>query len=263
MEINDSWALVTGAAGGIGAALCYQLAAKGAHLILVDSDRARVDELARELKAQGAMVQSYGVDITDKDAMQQFYEWTVHERFPIDLVVNSAGILEVGTLEQTDLKTWERILDVNVLGVVITNQLFLPGLREKGRGFVVNLASASGRIGLPALTAYSTSKFALMGLSQAMDAEYRPQGVGVCAICPGIVKTNIASRGQLSEAQEAQALDLMAQRGCEPELVAQEIIRAIEDEKRVVYVGNDAQALHWASRVVPTRASGLIARFMG
>lgn len=259
-SIRESWVLITGAAGGIGEATARLAARSGARLILSDKKRSEVDALARELRAKGAEVLSYGVDVADRQQMVEFADWVHTQVEALDLLINSAGVLELGGLEDTTFASWDRVLGVNLWGVVHACKLFLPPMRKRRRGAVVNVASASGMVGFSSMTAYSTAKFAVVGLSQAMRAEYYDDGVVVSVVCPGLVDTSIWDNEDLSAEQKSEVAAILGQRGIAPAKVGEAILMAAEKGRAIVPVGVDAQALDWMSRLIPSKASSLITR---
>lgn len=258
--IRESWVLITGAAAGIGEATARLFARGGARLILADKNRAGVDTLARELRESGTEVLSYGIDVSDREAMEEFADWVHMQVEAVDVLVNNAGVLEIGGLEETSFESWERVLKVNLWGVVHGCKLFMPAMRRRRRGAVVNVASASGMVGFSSMTAYSTAKFAVVGLSQAMRAEYFDDGVVVSVVCPGLVNTRIWDTDALGSEKKAEVAAILGQRGIQREKVAEAIVMAAEKGRAIVPVGVDAQALDWMGRLIPSKASTLITR---
>ncbi|NLE88100.1 MAG: SDR family NAD(P)-dependent oxidoreductase [Myxococcales bacterium] len=257
---GDGWALITGAARGIGRACAEQLAGRGNRLVLCDIDRGAVDALGAELRARGAEVLTYAVDVGDRGAMTECAAW-VHERTEgVELLVNNAGVLVLGGLDETSWEDWERVLRVNLWGVIHGCQLFVPAMRRRGRGHVVNIASAAGVVGFSPLLAYGTTKFAVVGLSQALRAELAPSGVGVSVVCPGLVNTGIADQPRFDPATRARIGALLQSRGVPPDVVAAAVLRAVERNLAVVPVGGQARALQWASRVAPSLAAKVVHR---
>lgn len=252
--------LVTGAAHGIGRATAWALAHKGARLVLCDVDRSAVDDLARELTERGLEAHSYGVDVADRSAMSCFASWVETEIGPIDVLVNNAGILRTGGLIESSYEDFEKVFSVHLWGVVHATKLFVPQMIERGLGAVVNIASASGRVGFSPLLAYSTSKFGVVGFSQALAGELAGRGVTVSAVCPGLVRTNIARHAVLGDEERDRLEELLERKGIAPERVARAVLRAIETGKAMVDVGSDARWMSWAARFFPNRAPGWVAR---
>lgn len=257
---RDRWALITGAARGIGRATSELLASQGARLVLCDIDGSAVDELGSALRAQGATALTYGVDVGDRAAMQAFADWTRHQVGDIDFLVNNAGILEVGELVDTSWEAWDRVIQVNLWGVVHSCRLFVPLLRRHGRSHIVNVASAAGEVGFSSLLAYSTSKFAVVGFSQALRAQLAEEGIGVSVVCPGLVNTQIGEQERFDDHMRARLRTLLQRHGLPPRRVAEAIGDAIRRNRGTVLVGAQATALHWARRMFPAQASAWLHR---
>lgn len=257
---RNRFALVTGAARGIGRATAELLAKRGAHLVLADADREELDALGHELRGQGTTVLTYGVDVSDREAMRVFSEWAFEHAGDIDVLVNNAGILEIGGIEDTPWSAWDRVLAVNLWGVIHGCRYFAPAMRKRGKGQIVNVASASGEVGFASLLAYTTSKFGVVGFSQALRAELVEDNVGVSVVCPGLVTTGIFEHDRFATDVRGKLRDLLKRHGMPPEHVAQAIVYAAERNRAVMPVGAQATALHWAGRIFPNHASTWLKR---
>jgi short-subunit dehydrogenase len=187
-------ALVTGAASGIGRAIAERLAASGAALVLVDVDQARLRDTAAALAATGARVQTYVVDLTDASRITGLVEQVHRDGGPIDVLVNNAGVVFGGPFLDVPLEKHLTTYRVNTEGLVAMTYAFLPDLLGGSDGHVVNVASASGYIGLPFGATYASSKWAVIGFSESLALELELQGhrhVHVTAICPSYVATGL------------------------------------------------------------------------
>lgn len=207
------------------------------------------------LRAQRATVLTHRVDVGDREAMRDFAAWTLDRVDTVDLLVNNAGVLEVGGIEDTPWPAWDHVMRVNLWGVVHSCAYFVPAMRKAGRGRVVNVASAAGEVGLPSLLAYTTTKFGVVGFSQALRAELASEGIGVSVVCPGLVATNIVEREHFGGELRAKLRALVHRHGLTPERVAHAIVNAAEHDRALVPVGAQAQAIHWARRVFPAHAA--------
>jgi len=166
-------ALVTGGASGLGAASVERLRADGLEVVALDL-------------AAGSVTVDVTADVTDEDAVRRVAD----EVGPVDVLVNSAGIVGPGKpLLETTSEEWRRVFDVNVLGIVNTMRAFVPGMRDRGWGRVVNLASMAGKDGNPNLSVYSASKAAVIGLTKSVGKELATSGVLVNAIAPAVIAT--------------------------------------------------------------------------
>ncbi|TVT00745.1 SDR family oxidoreductase, partial [Amycolatopsis bartoniae] len=249
--------VVTGAGSGIGRATARAFAATGAEVVVCDLD----EEKARETGGH-----AYRVDVSDEAAMRKFAEDVVARHGVPDVVVNNAGIGHSGTFLATTTEEWRRVLDVNLWGVIHGCRIFGELMAERGEGgHIVNVASAAGYLPSKSLAAYSTSKAAVLMLSDVLRAEVGARGIGVSAICPGFVTTNITRTttfsGLTAEEQErkrADATRAYRRRNFAPEKVAAEIVRAVATGKPKVPVTPEAKAGLVLARLSPAalRAAG-------
>ncbi|MGW0839537.1 SDR family oxidoreductase [Streptomyces sp. NPDC002787] len=260
--------LVTGAGGGIGRATAFAFAEAGARVIAVDLDAegaSRTAELSRLIGAPEAWAEA--VDVSDEQAMEKLAGKVATEYGVVDVLVNNAGVGLSGSFLDTTPEDWRKVLDVNLWGVIHGCRLFGKQMAERGQGgHIVNTASAAAYLPSRSLPAYSTSKAAVLMLSECLRAELAGQGIGVSAICPGIVNTNITSTARFAgvEAEEEQRRQrktarLYALRNYPPEKVADAVLRAIVRNQAVVPVTPEAHGGRLMSRFAP-RALRALAR---
>jgi NAD(P)-dependent dehydrogenase (short-subunit alcohol dehydrogenase family) len=190
MDFKGKSVLITGGSRGLGLLLARRFALAGARLTVVARDPAELDLARRELTALGgARVLALPGDVGNRADM----EWAVEraaERFGrLDVVVNNAGIIQVGPLPHMTLEDFEDAMAVHFWGPLYTIQAALPHLRRQGGGRIVNIASIGGKIAVPHLVPYSASKFALVGLSNGLQAELGREGIHVTTVCPGLMRT--------------------------------------------------------------------------
>ncbi|MGW9599534.1 SDR family oxidoreductase [Streptomyces albidoflavus] len=255
--------LVTGAAGGIGRATVLAFATAGARVIAADRDGAGAAGTARAALAAGApRAWAETVDVGDEQAMDKFAAKVAAEYGTVDVLVNNAGIGLSGSLLDTTPEEWRRVLDVNLWGVIHGCRLFGRQMADRNQGgHIVNLASAAAYLPSKTLPAYSTSKAAVLMLSESLRAELAPRSIGVTAICPGIVNTGItrtsrfAGAGKEEEAKHQQrAAKLYGVRNYPPEKVADAILRAVLDNSAVVPVTPEARGGRLLARLSPKGA---------
>jgi NAD(P)-dependent dehydrogenase (short-subunit alcohol dehydrogenase family)/pimeloyl-ACP methyl ester carboxylesterase len=252
--------LVTGAGSGIGRATAFAFAEAGARVVAVDRDAesaARTAELSRLLGAPKAWAET--VDVSDEQAMEKLAEKVADEYGVVDVLVNNAGIGLSGSFFTTTPDDWRKVLDVNLWGVIHGCRLFGGQMAERGQGgHIVNIASAAAYQPSKALPAYSTSKAAVLMLSECLRAELAGQDIGVTAICPGFVNTNITSTARFTgvDAQEERRRQkrtarLYGMRNYPPEKVAEAILRAVTRNEALVPVTPEARGAHLMSRFMP------------
>ncbi|RYJ30401.1 putative oxidoreductase [Streptomyces sp. L-9-10] len=252
--------LVTGAASGIGRATAFAFAEAGARVVAVDRDAegaARTAELARLIGAPEAWAEP--ADVGDGQAMEGLAERVAAEYGIVDVLVNNAGIGLSGAFLDTTAEDWKTVLDVNLWGVIHGCRLFGKQMAERGQGgHIVNTASAAAYQPSKALPAYSTSKAAVLMLSECLRAELAGQGIGVSAICPGFVNTNITSTARFTgvsaeeeERRRKKSSRLYGLRDYPPEKVADAVLRAVVRNQAVVPVTPEARGARLLSRIAP------------
>ncbi|MFE5093692.1 SDR family oxidoreductase [Streptomyces sp. NPDC056638] len=252
--------LVTGAAGGIGRATAFAFAEAGARVVAVDRDAegaARTAEMARLIGSPAAWGEA--VDVSDEQAMEKLAEKVATEYGIVDVLVNNAGIGLSGSFLETTSEDWKNVLDVNLWGVIHGCRIFGKQMAERGQGgHIVNTASAAAYQPSRALPAYSTSKAAVLMLSECLRAELADRSIGVSAICPGIVNTNITATTHFAGADAAEERRLQKRtsrlyglRNYPPERVADAILKAVVRNQAVVPVTPEARGARFLSRFSP------------
>ncbi|MDX3536405.1 SDR family oxidoreductase [Streptomyces sp. MB09-01] len=252
--------LVTGAASGIGRATAFAFAEAGARVVAVDRDAegaARTADMARLVGAAEAWAEC--VDVSDEQAMEKLAAKVAAEYGIVDVLVNNAGIGLSGAFLDTTAEDWKKVLDVNLWGVIHGCRIFGKQMAERGQGgHIVNTASAAAYLPSRTLPAYSTSKAAVLMLSECLRAELASKSIGVSAICPGIVNTNITATSRFAGVDEAEekrrqerSSRLYGLRNFPPEKVADAILRAVVRNEAVVPVTPESKGALWMSRYAP------------
>ncbi|MEV5144372.1 SDR family oxidoreductase [Streptomyces sp. NPDC052727] len=252
--------LVTGAGSGIGRATAFAFAEAGARVIAVDRDAeaaARTAELSRTVGAPNAWAEP--ADVSDEQAMEKLAEKVHHAYGVLDVLVNNAGIGLSGSFFATTTDDWRKVLDVNLWGVIHGCRLFGARMAERGQGgHIVNVASAAAYQPSRALPAYSTSKAAVLMLSECLRAELATEGIGVTAVCPGFVNTDITATARFTGVDEEEerrrrqrTARLYGLRNYPPEKVADAILDAVADNRAVAPVTPEARGALLLSRFAP------------
>lgn len=253
--------LITGGAAGIGLASAKFFAEAGALVTLVDVDEKALEASAHEIRATGSIVHTHCIDVTDPERLEALVEQLQREERIPDVLVNNAGILSTGSYAATDVARWRRLFEVNFWAPLSLIKLLTPAMIARGSGAIVNVASVSALVPFSKLTAYSTTKYALLGLSLAMQGDLKGTGVTISAVCPAFVQTNMPAHSGLDEAAQRSAEELLVARGINAAEVARAIAHAARKGKTIVTVGKDAHTLALLARIVPSRASLWLSRF--
>ncbi len=204
-------ALVTGGATGIGLAIALRLARAGHDIAIADIDSAGAERATQEVRKHGRRSIAVACDVGDRDSAFRMAEQTVRSLGDIDLLVNNAGIIRLGPLVEFPERDWRDLFRVNVDGVFFCCQAVVPRMVARWRGSIVNIASWNGKLGAPNFGAYSATKFAVIGFTQALAREVASHGVRVNAVCPGIV-AGTAMRAQVERDGQAFGLPPSSER---------------------------------------------------
>jgi NAD(P)-dependent dehydrogenase (short-subunit alcohol dehydrogenase family) len=188
-------AIVTGGASGIGRALAQELAKRGCEVVLADLQIELAEEVASEIRVSGGKAKAVKIDVVDFPAMEQLVQETVQRTGRLDYMFNNAGIVIGGSVNLYSIEDWNQIIDVNLRGVINGIQAACKIMMEQGFGHIVNTASMAGLMPGPGNIAYTTTKHAVIGLSQSLRAEATHRGVRVSVVCPGVIRTPILEDG--------------------------------------------------------------------
>jgi NAD(P)-dependent dehydrogenase (short-subunit alcohol dehydrogenase family) len=264
-DVRGKVAVITGAGSGIGRALAYDLARRGAKLAISDVDATGLAETAKQIRVIGAPVYETRLDVTDRAAVLTYADDVVGEFGGVNLVINNAGIAFTGDVEQMTFEQIERVMDVDFWGVVNGTKAFLPHLIASGDGHVVNISSLFGLLSVPGQSAYNAAKFAVRGFTEALRQEMLINGhpVHVTCVHPGGIKTAIARNAGAVEGEDAATLaaffdDKLAKTS--PEAAAKSILRAVAGNRPRAVVGLDAKVLDLIVRITGPGYQRLVAK---
>ncbi len=197
--------LITGGSRGLGFEIAKRLADAGARLALCSRDLEELKQAEAELKSRGAEVFILPADVTDKNAVDSIVH-AVTERFgPIDVLINNAGVIGVGPLEDMEIHDFEAAMQVHYYAPLYMTLAALPGMRRQRRGRIVNIASIGGKISVPHMLPYCGSKFALVGLSGGLRAELLKDNIYVTTVCPGLMRTGGENHAHFSNDNPAES----------------------------------------------------------
>jgi NAD(P)-dependent dehydrogenase (short-subunit alcohol dehydrogenase family) len=257
-DLRAKSVFLTGAASGIGRATALAAAREGAVLFLTDVDAPRLLAVVEEIRAAGGEV-AYAapVDVADHDAVRAMAREITEQHGAMDVVMNIAGIASWGTITAMPHRTWQRVVDVNLMGPIAVLEYLVPPMIEGRRGGqVVNVSSAAGIIGMPWHAAYSASKFGLRGVSEVLRFDLARHRIGVTLVCPGGVDTGLTETVQIAgvDNDTPQFKRLQARfrkRAVTPEHAAAAILRGVKRNRYWVYTSPDIRVAHLAQRYFP------------
>jgi NAD(P)-dependent dehydrogenase (short-subunit alcohol dehydrogenase family) len=243
MKIAGEVAVITGGASGIGRATALALARRGADVVLADVNDRRLAEVTAEIERLERRVLAVHCDVSRDEDVVRLADEAESALGPVGLVMNNAGVVLRGALEEVSMADWRWCFDINVFGVIRGINAFLPRMIARRHGYIVNTGSVAGMLALTGEGApYIASKFAVVGLTEALALYCQPFGIGVSLLCPGGVKTNLAETGrsigmtperQVSETRMAQSVQ--GGQELEPEYVGELVAAAVEEEAFLIF----------------------------
>jgi NAD(P)-dependent dehydrogenase (short-subunit alcohol dehydrogenase family) len=254
MRIDGSTrAVVTGAGSGLGRAFALELARRGARAMLGDIHEAGLEETAALVRARGGEAHAVRCDVGRADDVLALRDRAAEVMGGTDLVINNAGIAVAGPVGEVSLEDWRLQLDVNLWGVIHGCHAFVPQLRQRRRGHIVNVASMAGLANVPGMAPYNVTKAGVISLSETLAAELAPDGVGVTVLCPSFFQTNILrdARGPADEAGRALAQKLMQRSRHTAESIAAMTLDAAEKGRLFVLPHEEGRWMWRVKRAAP------------
>ena len=198
-SLKGKTALITGAGRGIGRATALALAKEGVHLGLVGLTSANLEKVAEEVKQYGINVSIATADVANNESVIKAVNHVTSELKQIDILINNAGTAKFGGFLDLSTEDWEKIIQVNLLGTYYVTKAVLPGMIERKSGDIINISSSAGQKGAPVTSAYSASKFAVLGLTESLMLEVRKHNIRVTALTPSTVATDLAIETNLTD----------------------------------------------------------------
>jgi NAD(P)-dependent dehydrogenase (short-subunit alcohol dehydrogenase family) len=259
IALQERVAVVTGAANGLGRALALEFARSGMHVVAADFDEAGAERVAAEVAALGRRSLAVRADVRKLADVEGVLAQTLSTFGACDVVVNNAGVFHAAPLLSTSPEQWQRVVDTNLWGVINGSRVFGIYFSKRGQGHIVNTASAAGLFPTPGMSAYSTTKFAIVALSLQLRWEIAPSGVGVTVLCPGTLKTGIVHAQGVG--LEHTDIDNILKKAPVPEDLAPKVVAAIRKNKPMVRFGPDAFFYSFL-RLLPMWLVDPIGRFM-
>jgi NAD(P)-dependent dehydrogenase (short-subunit alcohol dehydrogenase family) len=266
---NESVAVITGAASGIGRALAVRMAREGiAGVAIADTNEAGLRETAALVEKPGGRVSTHVLDVSDRNAVEQFAKDVVERHGRATHLINNAGVGLIGRFEHLSIEDFEWLMGINFWGVIYCTKAFLPTLLEQKSAHIVNVSSVFGLIAPSEQTAYSSSKFAVRGFTESLRHEMADTNVSVACVHPGGIKTNIVRNSRVAtdtpaewKQQGVKFFDKVAK--TPPEDAADVIVRGIKEKNPRILIGKDAVGISVFSRLFPKRYLAVIERLAG
>lgn len=254
--INDGVAVVTGAGSGIGRALAQELAAAGSALALADIDETGLEQTAQSIVKKSALITTHVVDVAREESVKNFTSDVRERHGRVSLLINNAGVALLGDFQEVSLEDFRWLMEINFWGTVYGVKYFLPLLKREPRAHIVNLSSVFGIIAPAGQAAYSASKFAVRGFTEALRHELEGSNIGVSCVHPGGIQTPIARHARLGATTPAAKREESIARferlaRTPPEKAAAVILRGVERRSPRILIGVDAYVIDTLQRLRP------------
>ncbi len=249
--------VMTGGASGIGRAMSEELARRGADVMIADRQIELAEEVAAGIRSAGGKASAAELDVTDFEAFNRLVQETAGDRGRLDYIFNNAGIGVVGEVRHYQIEDWNRVLDVNIRGVVHGVQAAYPIMVKQGFGHIVNTASMAGLMPAPTIVGYATSKHAVVGLSKSLRIEAEALGIRVSAFCPGVIRTAILDDGgkygkSLEPVRrEAQIALFEKLKPMDANRFAVQALNAVAKNKLIIVIPSKWKIAWWLNRLSP------------
>lgn len=262
---NGAVAMVTGGASGIGRALAVELARRGAEVVLADLQEEAVGAAAAEIRSTGAEATASVLDVADFEAVQNLVRVTMARTGRLDFLFNNAGIGIGGEVRDYTLEDWNRLIDVNLRGVVHGVQAAYGYMAGQGFGHMVNTASIAGLVPTPFETGYGMTKHAVVGLSQSLRIEAVDHGVRVSVLCPGVIRTPILDGGRygriVAEIPREKTMAIWERlRPMDPNLFAGKVLDQVVANRAIIIVPGWWKIFWWIHRFSPALGMRLVGK---
>ena len=252
-KLKGKLVFITGAASGIGRACAKEFAREGSNLLLTDINAENLGHAAEECRQLGVKVDTIVADISKKDEIDRLAKEALQKVGNIDVLYNNAGVMYLGSAKDMTDEDWNWIVDINMWGPVRLTHALLPHFTQRRSGHIVTTASMAGIVGIPGMAAYSLTKFAMVGFSEALRAELAGQGIDVSVVCPHVVESGITETGHYSSANAEKTAKQGMKSGMPypTHKAAKEIVTGIKKNKGIIPVARGAKSTWALKRLSP------------
>jgi len=252
-QFSGKTVVISGGAEGIGFGIAHAMGKQGMNVVLGDIDANQLDLAKAKLEGEGINVLAVQMDVTNLSQWQNVADKAIERFGKVHMLVNNAGVgSSPGTIEQTDNKDWNWVLDVNLMGVVYGTQTMVPLMKQHGeQSWLINVASMAGMMGVPTAGAYTATKVAVVGMSESWYAELKPHNIQVSVLCPAFVKTriNLSTRNKPNELKSekenstddaklspaAQHIQKVIDNGLSPAVVGDRVVEAVSNKELYIF----------------------------
>ena len=251
-------AFITGASQGIGKATALLFAKNGYDLIITARTKDRLESVAEEIRSLDRQALAIATDTSDRDAVEALINLGLERFSQIDVLVNNAGVCMSAPMAKTTIEDWEKIINVNLWGYIYTINALLPHFLARKQGNIINVGSFGGKVPLPKMTAYCTTKHAIVGLTETLRLELEPQGIHVSGVHPSVTNTDFLERAIFKDSDRQQMKQMMSSPlSSQPEDVAKVILNAVKHPQAEVIVGS-AKVPAFLNRLFPGITQGML-----
>lgn len=265
-SFRDAVVLITGGSRGLGLVLAREFVAEGAKVALLARDAAELERAKHDLEARGGAVLVIQGDVRDRNSAESAVAQTISHYGRIDVLINDAGVIQTGPMDHMDVEDFEQALAVHLYGPLHMMLAVKPHMRERGGGRIVNIASIGGKVSVPHLVPYCTSKFALVGLSDGMRAELAQDNIHITTVCPGLMRTGSHFNAQFKGQHEREftwfsIIDALPFTSISAERAAQQIVAACRRGDPELVISIQAKFLARVTPLLPTVTAHAMALF--
>jgi NAD(P)-dependent dehydrogenase (short-subunit alcohol dehydrogenase family) len=245
-------AFITGAASGLGKALCLELAADGWTIGISDINEIDLQQTADAIIKAGGKPLSFGLDVADADNYRMVAEKFLTETDGIDLLVNNAGVGDGAVFEKYSLDNWQWMVGINQMGVIYGCHFFVPVMKKQQSGHIINIASAAAFSNAPTMSPYNVTKAAVLSLSETLLAELKQDNIHLSVVMPTFFRTNIVQYAKGTKEEKEIAKYLLATSGLEADEVAQTILKKAGNRKFYIVLPARSKFLYVFKRLFPS-----------